>query len=262
MNLSLTNRVAVVCGSTQGIGRACAIELATNGATVILMARNEAGLEKVLHELPTPAGQKHSTVQVDFASWQAVRDAAAKLLSTHPQVHILINNSGGPPAGPVFEARPDDFLPAITQHILCSQVLAQTFASGMRDASFGRIINIISTSVITPIKGLGISNTIRGAMGNWGRTLAAELAPFGITVNNVLPGYTRTARLESLIKGRASRAGSQPEEIEQGMISTVPARRFGTPEEIAAVVAFLCSPAAGYVNGVNLPVDGGRLASQ
>ncbi len=259
---SLEGKNAIACGSTQGIGRACAIEFARQGAAVTLMARHPEGLEKVLGELPRERNQTHRAIQADFSDWKTVQKLAHEHISKSGPVHILLNNTGGPPAGPVFEAIPDDFLKAMTQHVLCNQVLAQVVASGMRDANYGRIINIISTSVLMPIKGLGVSNTIRAAVANWARTLAAELGPFGITVNNVLPGFTRTSRLESLIKGRASRAGLGVEDVERDMIGTIPARRFGAPEEIAAVAAFLASPAAAYVNGVNLPVDGGRLAAQ
>lgn len=262
LTYSLENRNAIICGSTQGIGRACAIEFARLGACVTLMARNPDGLHKVLGELPRDHNQTHHTLEADFNDWKSVQEKATEHTGKHGPIHVLINNTGGPPAGAAFEASPDDYLKAMTQHIACNQVLVQAVASGMRDANYGRVINIISTSVVMPIKGLGVSNTIRAAVANWARTLAAELAPFGITVNNVLPGYTRTARLESLIKGRASRAGLTPEEIERDMIASVPARRFGTPEEIAAVAAFLASPAAAYVNGVSIPIDGGRLAAQ
>ena len=262
MTHSLAGKKALVCGSTQGIGRACAVEMARLGAEVTLMARNEAGLRKVQGELPAEGGQSHRYVVADYADWQAVRDAAQKHVSDHGPVHILVNNTGGPPAGPVFEAATDELLAAFTKHLVCNQALVQAVAIGMRDEGYGRIINIISISVIQAIRGLGVSNCIRGSVANWGRTLAGELGPFGITVNNILPGYTRTARLGSLIEGRASRAGSTIDEIEQQMVANVPAGRFGTPEEIAAVVGFLASPAASYVNGVNLPVDGGRVAVQ
>ncbi|MHC4414152.1 MAG: SDR family oxidoreductase [Planctomycetota bacterium] len=262
MTYSLEGKNALVCGSTQGIGRACAIELARQGAEVTLMARNEAGLEKVLSELPDGAGRSHRYVVADFADFQSVRKSAQERLETGGPIHILLNNTGGPAAGPVFEAKPDDLLGAFSQHVVCNEVLVQAVAPGMRDQGYGRIINIISTSVIQPIKGLGVSNVIRGAVANWARTLASELGPFGITINNILPGYTRTARLDALIAGKANRAGSTVAQIEQQMIANVPLRRFASPEEIGAVAAFLASPAASYVNGVNLPVDGGRLAGQ
>lgn len=262
MLISLEGKNAIACGSTQGIGRACAIEFARLGAAVTLMARNPDGLQKVLGELPRNHKQTHRTLQADFGDWKVVQQIANAHIAEHGPMHILLNNTGGPPAGPAFEANPEDFLKAMSQHIACNQALVQAVAPGMRDAKYGRIVNIISTSVIMPIKGLGVSNTVRAAVANWARTLAAELGGFGITVNNVLPGYTRTARLDSLIKGRASRAGMTPEEIERDMMATIPARRFGTPEEIAAIAAFLASPVAAYVNGVSIPVDGGRLAAQ
>ncbi len=262
MTHSLAGKKALVCGSTQGIGQACAVELARLGAEVTLMARNEAGLRKVQGELPAEGGQSHRYVVADYADWQAVRDAAQKHVSDHGPVHILLNNTGGPAAGPLFEATTDELLAGFTKHLVCNQALVQTVAIGMRDEGYGRIINIISTSVIQTIRGLGVSNCIRGSVANWARTLAGELGPFGITVNSILPGYTRTARLGALIEGRASRAGCSIDEIEQQMVASVPLGRFASPEEIAAVAGFLASPAAGYINGVNLPVDGGRLAVQ
>jgi 3-oxoacyl-[acyl-carrier protein] reductase len=259
----LKGRRAFVCGSTQGIGRACAMEFARLGASVTLIARHEEALEKVRGELSTEAGsQAHDSIRVDFTDHEAVRGVAVEYVHDQGPGQILLNNTGGPPAGPAFEASPEDYMKAFTQHILCNQALVQSVAPCMRDANYGRIINIISTSVLMPIKGLGVSNTIRAAVANWARTLAAELGPFGITVNNILPGFTATARLAALIKGRASRAGSTPTDVEMEMQATIPARRFGSPEEIAAVAGFLATPAAAYVNGVNLPVDGGRLAAQ
>jgi 3-oxoacyl-[acyl-carrier protein] reductase len=262
MTYSLENLKALVCGSTQGIGRACAMEMARHGAEVTLMARSEPGLEAVRAELPAAHGQTHHTLVADFTDWTAVRDRAQAHVESDGPIRILLNNTGGPPAGPVLDASPDDLLAAFTQHIVCNEALVKIVAPGMKAGNYGRIINIISTSVVMPIQGLGVSNVTRGAVANWARTLAGELGPSGITVNNVLPGYTRTARLDSLIKGRAERAGRSVEEIEKGMTDSVPLRRFATPQEVGAVAAFLASPAASYLNGLNLPVDGGRLAVQ
>ena len=262
MDYSLQGKRALVCGSTQGIGKACATQIARAGAEVVLMARHMGALQKVRDELPCKHDQSHDYIVADFSDWQQVRDTATSYITDNGPIEILVNNTGGPPAGPVFEATPDDLLKAFTMHILCNQVLVQALAQGMRKTGYGRIINIISTSVVSPIRGLGVSNTTRGAVANWARTLAGELGPFGITVNNILPGYTGTARLNSLIKGKAERAGSSVKEIEDEMIADVPLRRFADPEEVGAVAAFLASPAASYLNGLNLPVDGGRLAWQ
>ncbi len=179
-------------------------------------------------------------------------------MSDNDPVHILVNNTGGPPPGTVIEARPEEFTTAFAQHLICNQILVQAVVPGMQAAGYGRIINIISTSVKQPIAGLGVSNTIRGAVASWAKTLASELAPFGITVNNVLPGMTRTQRLDSLIASKAEKTGKTIEQITQEMIREIPAGRIGMPHEFAAAVAFLASPAASYITGINLPVDGGR----
>jgi len=260
--IDLRGRTALVCGSTQGIGRAAAIELAQRGATVILAGRNGDGLAKVLGELPNPDGVAHDTLQIDFVDWRLVQEACDRLVADRGSVHILVHNTGGPAPGPLTDARPEDLETAFAQHVLTAQGLVQSVAPGMRDASYGRVIAITSTSVVTPIAGLGVSNVIRAAMGNWVRTLAGELGPLGITVNAVLPGYTRTGRLESILKGRATRGGVSYAEVEENIRRSIPVRRLAEPDEVAAAIGFLASPAAAYVNGVNLPVDGGRLAGQ
>jgi 3-oxoacyl-[acyl-carrier protein] reductase len=256
----LAGRHAFVCGATQGIGKATAIAMAAAGATVTVCGRNDQGLIRALEALPTPLGQKHWSVEVDFASSREVALAASTHLRSAGPVHVLVNNTGGPPAGSAIEARTEDFVRAFEMHVLSAQALVQAFAPGMREAGYGRVINVVSTSVVTPIRGLGVSNTVRAAVANWGRTLAVELAPFGITVNSILPGFTRTARLEALFAGRADRAGSTVQEVEAEAMRSVPMGRFAAPEEIAAVAVFLASPGASYLTGVNLPVDGGRLA--
>lgn len=260
MDLNLKGKRAIVCGSTQGIGKASAIELAQLGATVTLLARDESKLKLTLHELPSPHGQKHDFIIADFSFPDQVRTAIEKFVSSN-EVHILVNNTGGPPAGQAIDAKIEDFLSAINAHLICSQILVQTCSSSMKRNKYGRIINIISTSVKIPIKGLGVSNTVRGAMASWSKTLSLELAPFGITVNNVLPGSTKTGRIESIIQTRSQKSGRTQDEIRQEMIDEVPAGRMAEPSEVAAAVAFLASPAAGYINGVSLPVDGGRTGS-
>ncbi len=260
MELNLKGKRAIVCGSTQGIGKASAIELAALGASVTLVARNEEKLKAVLKELSALQDQQHDYLVADFDYPQQLKEKIESFASERI-AHILINNTGGPPAGLAIEAKPEDFLKAFTNHLICGQILVQALVSGMKREKYGRIINIISTSVKIPIRGLGVSNTIRGAVASWSKTLSHELAPFGITVNNVLPGTTMTGRLEAIINNNAIKTGTSPAEAKQKMIDEVPAGRISEPTEVAVVVAFLASPAASYINGVNLPVDGGRTGS-
>jgi 3-oxoacyl-[acyl-carrier protein] reductase len=258
MNLNLTGKTALVCGSTQGIGKATAMELALLGAKVILIARDEEKLKRTIQELHSSA--LHSYIVADFSDPETLKKKISDF-TAHNAVHILINNTGGPPAGLAMDAQPEDFLKAFTTHLICNQILTQAVAPSMKSEKFGRIINVISTSVKIPIKGLGVSNTIRGAVANWAKTLSVELAPFGITVNNVLPGSTMTGRLEAILKANATRAGKSYAEARQDMIKEIPAGRIADAHEVAAAIAFLASPAAGYINGINLPVDGGRTGS-
>jgi len=257
MNLDLSKKYAVVCGSSQGIGKAAAFELALLGCNTILMARNETVLESVLEELDTSQNQKHSIAIADFVEPESVRQAIHSIVKKH-NVQILVNNTGGPAAGTALGASPEAFVQAFNSHLICNQLLVQAVVPGMKRDRFGRIINVISTSVKQPIPGLGVSNTIRSAVANWAKTLASELGPFGITVNNMLPGMTMTGRLQSLIDGRAQNQGVPASEIAEQMKSEIPAGRFAEPREAGAAIAFLASPAAGYINGINLPVDGGR----
>jgi 3-oxoacyl-[acyl-carrier protein] reductase len=261
MNLDLKGKTAVVCGSTQGLGLASAFELALLGANIILLARNEAKLKEVLPILDQSQGQKHSYKLADFSTIETVKLAIAEILNEGYAVHILVNNTGGPAGGSALGADIEEFTFAFSAHLLCNQLLTQAFVPSMKEAQFGRIINIISTSVKAPLVGLGVSNTVRAAVANWAKTLASELGPFGITVNNVLPGFTKTARLESLMDSRANSLNISREAIDKANIATIPTGRYGEASEFGAAVAFLCSPAASYINGINLPVDGGRLQS-
>lgn len=260
MDLNLQGKRAIVCGSTQGIGKASAIELALLGASITLIARNESALKKVVEQLDGGTGRRHNYLVADFAFPDQVKKVIDDF-TAHSTVEILVNNTGGPPAGLAIEASPDEYLNAFRSHLLCNHILSQAVVPGMKEKKYGRIINIISTSVKTPIKGLGVSNTVRGAVANWAKTLSVELAPYGITVNNVLPGATLTQRLESVLREKADKTGRTFDELKQEMIGEIPAGRISDAHEVAAAVAFLAAPAAGYINGINIPVDGGRTKS-
>ncbi len=257
MNLDLKGKTAVVCGSTQGIGYAAANELALLGASVVLVARNEEKLKSIVSTLNTDAGQLHQWLVADFAHPQSVQDAIDAFVVKN-KAHILINNTGGPDPGPAIDADVEAFRIAFNSHLVCNHILVKALVPGMKELGYGRIINVISTSVKQPLPNLGVSNTIRGAVANWAKTLAMELGKFNITVNNVLPGATETGRLEQIMKNKASKLGTSAEDVKHDMSEEVPMKRLGKPEEIAAAIAFLASPAASYINGINVPVDGGR----
>ncbi|AUC85108.1 short-chain dehydrogenase [Polaribacter sp. ALD11] len=257
MELNLKNKNALVCGSTQGIGKATAILLAQEGANVTLIARNEEKLKAVLAELPNN-NQFHDYLVADFSKPNELKNVLEK---SDLQFHILVNNTGGPAGGPIFNAKIEEFESAFTQHLKCNHILVQTLVPFMKDQGFGRIVNVISTSVKQPLDGLGVSNTIRGAVASWSKTLANELGGFGITVNNVLPGATGTERLKEIIKNKSAKTGLSIEEVSKNMKNASPAKRFAKPEEIAAAIVFLTSEKASFINGINVPVDGGRTKS-
>ena len=260
MDLDLTGRHALVCGGSEGIGRATALELAQLGADVTLLARREEALRDALASLPCGNSQQHGYVIADVAQAFELGRSVAALAADRP-MHILVNNTGGPPGGPAHDAEISAYLDAFNKHLIANQILLQAVLPGMRGAHWGRIVNVISTSVYEPIANLGVSNTIRGAVASWAKTLSKELGSDGITVNNVLPGYTRTQRLEQILVDRSAAAGKSVDEIAKAMLATVPAARFAQAHEVAGMIAFLCSPAAAYVNGQSIAVDGGRMQS-
>ena len=257
MNLSLEGKYAIICGSTQGIGFAIAEELALLGANCTLVARNEEGLQFAVQQLDSALRQQHQYLVADFTQPEEVKKVIQAHVAKHP-VHILVNNTGGPPAGPVIDATEDAFIDTFNQHLVCNHILAKAVVPSMKKEGYGRIINVISTSVKIPLKNLGVSNTIRGAVASWAKSMANELGQFNITVNNVLPGFTATKRLTSLIENTAKRGNTVVDIVEKNMMEEVPMKRFAEASEIAAVAAFLASPAASYVNGTSIPVDGGR----
>jgi 3-oxoacyl-[acyl-carrier protein] reductase len=245
-NTDLAGKNALVCGGSQGIGLAAARELAACGATVTVLSRSEP-----------PAEHGSRFLRADLQQIEGLLANLEGQLGTPPAFHVVVNNSGGPPPGPIVDATVEQLLTAFRQQLLASHLLMQWVLPAMKAAKYGRFINVISTSVREPIPGLGVSNTIRGAMASWAKTLSREVGQFGITVNNVLPGATRTARLESIIKRKA--ASSSQEAVEAAMRAEIPLGRFAEPAELGAVIAFLASPAAGYISGASIPVDGGRL---
>lgn len=260
MNLDLTGKNAFVGGSSKGIGKAIAQQLAKLGANVILTARGEEVLEETVETLDTSKGQFHSYVVLDFSDRASVKTSIEKI-TKDLTIHILVNNTGGPAAGLLNTVTDEQFLSALNNHLLCNHILAQSVLAGMKSEGYGRIINIISTSVREPIAKLGVSNTTRGAVASWAKTLSNEVAADGITVNNVLPGYTETERLKYIIENRAKAQDTSEQAVVEEMKTHVPAARFAKPEEVANVAVFLASPAASYVNGVSIAVDGGRMKS-
>ncbi|HTE25770.1 SDR family oxidoreductase [Flavitalea sp.] len=260
MHISLTGTTAVICGSTQGIGKAIAESFAAAGANCILVARNKKSLDEVIAVLSVNEDQKHQAIVADFSDINQVKSAIAEILAIG-DVHILVNNSGGPKPGPIIEVDPSDFAKAFEQHVVCNQLLAQAFLPAMKRLQYGRIINIISTSVRIPLANLGASNTIRAAVASWAKTLSNEVGSFNVTVNNILPGLTETARLSSLIDNMAKNSGTTKEQVKENLKKEIPMKRFGEPAELAALATFLASPAASYITGTSIPVDGGRTGT-
>jgi 3-oxoacyl-[acyl-carrier protein] reductase len=261
LTLDLTGKRALVCGASQGIGEAVARQLASQGASVILLARSAERLGRLRGELEREGAAHPQVLALDLADHARLAEAVESEVKAGGPVHVLVNNAGGPAPGPVLEAPPEAFLAGFAAHVLAAHLLARLLIPGMKEARYGRIVNIISTSAKEPIQNLGVSNTVRGAMASWAKTLAGEVAPFGITVNNVLPGYTDTPRLRDLAERTAARRGQSVETVLAAWRAVVPVGRFARPEEIAAAAGFLASPAASYVTGIHLPVDGGRISS-
>ena len=243
--INLDGKRALVCGGTSGIGKAAAESLRSCGAQVVILSRSASGA---------------NSISCDLEDLESLTLSVKKEIEKNGDFEILINNSGGPPSGPLIDAKHSDFEKAFLRHVLASQTLVQLLLPGMKESNYGRIVNIISTSVKEPIPGLGVSNTIRGAMASWSKTLSKELPP-SITINNVLPGFTNTERLTELKKTLSKQKGISEEEVENTWLSTVPEGRLADPSELGKVVAFLSSPAASFVRGASIPVDGGRTGS-
>lgn len=261
MNLNFSNKTVLVCGSTQGIGKAAALEFASNNANLVLIARDEKKLKDTLQELPCENGQKHSYLIADFSKPEELQKIIENYISNGGDCHVLVNNTGGPKGGLILDAAIEEFTNTFNQHLVCNHILVQALVPLMKKNGFGRIINVISTSVKQPLPNLGVSNTIRAAVANWSKTLATELAPSNITVNNVLPGATNTIRLQGIAEAKSQKTNESVSDIFKEMAAESPMGRIAEPEEVANAIVFLASPAASYINGINLPVDGGRTKS-
>ena len=257
----MKNKKALVCGSSKGIGATTAIELSKLGTSVVLLSRNENALKKVLNKLDVKQGQKHDYLIADFDNPEVLSNKIKGYLKNNSSVDILINNSGGPKPGSIIDAKSKDFIDAFNRHLICNHILVQELIPGMIKSNYGRIINITSTSVKEPIKGLGVSNTIRGAVANWAKTLSFELGEYGITVNNILPGFTDTERLKEVFLNKSKMNNEDIESVIMDAYSQIPMGRFANPKETAKAICFLASEDASYINGINLPVDGGRLST-
>ena len=258
MARELEGRRALVTGASAGIGRAAALALAARGCSVAVLARSASKLDGLVGDLRAAGAPDAWALQGDLEDRAALRPAIEAQLKAHGPVHILVNNAGGPPGGAILDAKETDFLLAFGRLLMAPHLLTQLLVPGMKAEGYGRIINVVSTSVREPLPNLGVSNTVRGATASWAKTLAKELPP-GITINNVLPGATATERLEKLELANAERTGRTLEQVRAEMVKTIPEGRVAEAKEIAALIAFLASPAAAYLRGQSIAADGGRL---
>jgi 3-oxoacyl-[acyl-carrier protein] reductase len=263
MEISLSGKRAFIGGSSQGIGFAMAERMAACGASVTLTSRDEAKLKEAVAQLPKRKGQKHDYCVIDFGDLKKLEKVLVKYQAKTIEnpVSILVLNSGGPAPATAFHATPPQYQAYFNASIMANQMLVQAFVPNMRERQFGRIITVLSSVVKQPKLDLGISNTIRAGIANWAKALSIELGGDGITVNNILPGFIQTARLNQLIDTRSQQTGLSKEKVMSSMAASIPAGRIGAPEDLGNVAAFLASDLAAYVNGVNVPVDGGLLGT-
>jgi 3-oxoacyl-[acyl-carrier protein] reductase len=260
MIVSLENKNALVGGSTQGLGKAIAMQLAECGATVTLMARNEEKLRNSVNDLKAASGQKHGYLVVDFKNLEEVKVKVRNFLSHNP-VDILVNNTNGPEPGNALEMHPEDYQKAFD--LLFQTVCFTTLEAlpYMQNNNFGRIINVSSTSVKEPIRTLVLSNSIRSAVVSWAKTLSFEVAKYNITVNSILTGNFDTERMRNIISHQAAEKSMPADEVHAMRVGSIPAKRFGKPEEYGFLAAFLASDYASYITGASIPIDGGLMKS-
>jgi len=258
VDFGLRNRVALVAAASKGLGRAVAEELGTEGARVVICARHESELETTRAAIAS-AGAEVTPVVADLSTREGVDASAHAALRRYGQIDILVTNAGGPPAGPFEQHSWEQWEQAVNLTLRSAVELTRHALPGMRERRWGRIINITSIAVKQPVDGLILSNSIRAAVTGWARTLANEVASEGVTVNNVLPGYTRTDRVMQLNAVRAKAEGVAVEEIQRRIDQQIPMRRLGDPREFAAMVAFLASDRASYITAQSIAVDGGWI---
>ncbi len=260
MNISLLGKKALVGGSSKGIGKAIAEQLASSGASVTLMARNEEDLKSVVSKLDTEQGQKHGYLLVDFSDFERLREVLKEFFQTN-NIDILVNNTQGPEAGGALEKRVEDYQNAFNLLFKSVVLTTELAIAHMQRNQWGRIINVASISVKEPLNYLALSNSIRAAVVTWAKSLSIDVGKDNITVNNILTGYFDTDRIAQLNSKKAEKMGISPTEVRAEMEERVPAKRIGKPEEYGYLVTFLASDKAAYISGTNIPIDGGLLKS-
>jgi 3-oxoacyl-[acyl-carrier protein] reductase len=258
-NSALKGFRALICGASKGIGRSIAKSMAKVGADVIICSRSKEVLDELCDELMSIGANSAKSLALDLENIEEVKKSISEILNEGP-IHILINNASGPPGGPLLNVELSEFEPAFKRHLHAAHTITRMLVPGMEDSGMGRIVNIISTSVREPIENIGLSNTLRGAMASWSKSLSREL-PACITINNILPGFTDTSRLNSLAKSISDRTGKNIPEIQQNWMNQVPIGRLIDPQETALAATFLCLPSSGGIRGISLAVDGGRMRS-
>ncbi|EKF42591.1 SDR family oxidoreductase [Nitratireductor indicus] len=258
MDLELDRRTALVFGASGGLGRAIAEGLAAEGANVILSGRSAEKLEAVREEIAATARGRISTLVADLGNPEAVA-AAIEQVKAGEMPDILVLNGGGPPPGPMASLDPENLAPQFQTMVEAPIRIATALLPHMREKGFGRILVLLSSGVVQPIPNLGLSNTLRLSLVGWAKTLAAEVAADGVTVNGLIPGRIHTDRVDQLDAAAAKRSGKTADEVAAASRATIPMGRYGAPREFADAACFLCSGRAGYITGTSLRVDGGLL---
>jgi len=260
MNLKLDGKVVFVGGASKGLGRAAATALANEGAKVVISARNRETLRATADSISRETGSAVMAVPADLSRSDQVRAAIKAVLDDFGRVDILVNNAGGPPVGAFMEFTDEAWEAAFRLNLMSAVTLAREVVPGMKDRHWGRIINLTSIAVKQPLGGLILSNSIRAGVHGWAKSLSNELARLGITVNNVLPGYTLTDRVRGLARTQAEKEGATVDEMLARMQEAIPMKRLGKPEDVGDLVAFLASEQAGYITGASIQIDGGFYA--